>query len=125
MKSRQVQSRRHVSHFAIGKLLALDVRQLDSCTMGDRALQLEIIDLFMDQLTGAQKKLSVAKFQVDEAKYMGHTLRGAALSIGAVEIAAIAAGWDELAFEQAELRRLLKQAAVRFKAAAGEFLQLS
>ena len=93
--------------------------------MGDRALQLEIIDLFMDQLTGAQKKLSVAKFQVDKAKYMGHTLRGAALSIGAVEIAAIAAGWDELAFEQAELRRLLKQAAVRFKAAAGEFLQLS
>jgi HPt (histidine-containing phosphotransfer) domain-containing protein len=93
--------------------------------MEDRALQLEIIDLFMDQLAGARKKLGAARFNVDEAKYLGHTLRGAALSIGADEIAAIAAGWDELAFEQAELRDLLEKAQIRFKTAVGEFFHQS
>ena len=125
MKQKQVQKHDVVQHRRYEVLPVFDIALFNSSTMSDKALQLEIIKLFATQLISVRQSLDCAPMNLEEAKFLGHTLRGAALAIGADEIAALALEWDELAFDQSEFTRLLAEAEVRFNAAAATFFQNS
>lgn len=82
----------------------IDLAHLRRYTMGDRALELEILDLFAGQLPitiGALKDASSEK----EWGIAAHTLKGSARAVGAWSLATIA--------ESAERLRPLPEAQVR------------
>lgn len=116
----KVQMRQIVSDFEIGRLPALNTQQFYSSTMGERALQLEVIALFQKQVVSAQSRSCTA-----DTEFLAHTLRGAALAIGADEIAAIAGLLGDKSLSWPEFDHFLQQAEMRFKAAVNSFLHES
>ena len=116
----KVQMPRIATDFEIGLLPALNAQQFIMSTMGERNLQLEVIALFLAQLnTVANRDLK------SDTKFLAHTLRGAALAIGAEEIAAMALTWEEQNCSSTELARLLGQATARFNTAVHQILHTS
>jgi HPt (histidine-containing phosphotransfer) domain-containing protein len=108
------------SDFEIGKLPALNSQQFIMSTMGERSLQLEVIALFIAQLTTVRNRDPQS-----DAKFPAHTLRGAALAIGAEEIATIAGLWEDRVLSQLQLDEILRLAEARFQTATGQFFQKS
>ena len=116
----KVQMRRIASDFESGRLPALNSQQFIVSTMGERSLQLEVIALFQAQLaTVANRDLK------SDVKFMAHTLRGAALALGADEIAAIALLLEDQKCSSTELAAHLEQATARFNTAVHRILQIS
>ncbi len=73
----------------------LDLEHLDRYTMGDRALERELLGLFLGQTRQYADRLSA----IDNArdwKLATHSIKGAARSIGAGRIAACAQGLEDL-----------------------------
>ncbi len=120
MANSKVQMRQTVSDFEIGRLPALNTHQFYTSTMGERALQLEVIALFQKQMVSAQSPDCTM-----DTEFLAHTLRGAALAIGADEIAAIAGLLGEKSLSRPEFVHFLQQAELRFKAAVDSFLYQS
>lgn len=62
-------------------------------TFGDPGLQEEIIQLFLAQLEEARKAFA-APMTSTAWRFLTHTLKGAAASVGALRIAELAARWE-------------------------------
>ena len=67
----------------------IDLAHLDQYTLGDRALQTELLQLFRVQLREQSDVLTRCDSQVDWTTAC-HTLKGAARAIGAVQICQVA-----------------------------------
>jgi HPt (histidine-containing phosphotransfer) domain-containing protein len=94
----------------------------ETTTMHDAALQVEILSLFSDQLTLLQQKLAVASLSVQECKFLGHTLRGAAAAVGASEIECLAADWEDRVINQSDLQAKLEMATRHFQQATSYYI---
>ena len=92
----------------------LDKARFTESTMGDASLQLEILDLFEQQLVDLQLQLKSDVISTEDRKFYGHTLRGAAAAIGAMEIENLARTWEKVGFDQVVFGGLLAQAKAAF-----------
>ena len=68
---------------------AIDLDVLGRFTLGNRALEVEVLNLFADHLPITLALLDPTN--AESWKYATHTLKGAARSVGATRLAAIAA----------------------------------
>jgi len=66
----------------------IDIAHLSRQTMGDRALEAEILTMFAKQLSSARAAFAAAS--VEERKRLAHTIKGTARSVGAFSIADVA-----------------------------------
>lgn len=62
-------------------------------TFGDADLQREIIHLFLAQIEDARKAFGTP-MTTTSWRFLTHTLKGAAASVGAVRMAGLAAAWE-------------------------------
>lgn len=67
----------------------IDLAFLSTQTMGDAALEMEILGLFASQVRDFSSQLQTA-MNTDAVRVYAHTLKGASRSIGAVRLAHIA-----------------------------------
>jgi HPt (histidine-containing phosphotransfer) domain-containing protein len=63
----------------------IDLAHLARQTMGDRALEQEVLGLFVRQALAARPRLAAAN--ADERRRLAHTLKGSARSVGAFGLA--------------------------------------
>jgi HPt (histidine-containing phosphotransfer) domain-containing protein len=66
----------------------IDLAHLARQTMGDRALETEILGMFAKQMSGA--RASMGNANADERKRLAHTIKGTARSVGAFPVADVA-----------------------------------
>lgn len=66
----------------------IDLVHLARQTMGDRALETEILGMFAKQMSGARSAIGNAN--ADERKRLAHTIKGTARSVGAFHVADVA-----------------------------------
>ena len=100
---------------------AFDQKQFENATLDDAALQREILDLFDEQLQVVLAKLAVGTLSPDDCKFLGHSLRGSAAAIGALEIEALAAAFEKWSGDQSELLTSFRDATLRFKQATTHY----
>ena len=93
---------------------SFDRLSLAQNTMEDESLQREIIALFISQIVAVRARLEQGPLKPDEARFMGHTLLGAAAAVGAEEISTLALDWNRLALDHQALRLAFAKAASRF-----------
>lgn len=101
-------------------LLVLDRKHLARYTLGDAALEAEILDLFVKQapLTIARLKGAQDARQWKEA---AHTLKGSARAIGAWRLAQVAEGCEAAGFPApGECATPIDAVAVAFREVAGQ-----
>jgi HPt (histidine-containing phosphotransfer) domain-containing protein len=86
----------------------VDLAHLGRQTLGDRAVEQEVLALFMHQTTTVHERISAA--EAEERRRLAHGLRGAALGIGAHALAeaaaAVEADPDSRAFARTLSRRI-------------------
>ncbi len=116
----KVQMQQIAPQFEIGQLSALNGQHFTMSTMDEQALQLEVIALFLNQITAIQTSSAKA-----DSAFLAHTLRGAALAVGADEIAEIAGLWQDKSISRPAFEQFLQLAETRFKAAIDSFFQHS
>jgi HPt (histidine-containing phosphotransfer) domain-containing protein len=105
---------------------SLDRALLSENTMGEPALQREVLGLFGAQLRQVTDQLVHVEDPRDW-RFLSHTLRGAAAAVGAVEIRELATRWEKLpvaamSAKREQARQELQHAAERFFEAAQSFL---
>jgi HPt (histidine-containing phosphotransfer) domain-containing protein len=66
----------------------IDLVHLTRQTMGDRALETEILGMFAKQMSGS--RLTMGKGNADERKRLAHTIKGTARSVGAFSLGDVA-----------------------------------
>lgn len=71
----------------------IDLVHLAKQTMGDKALEIEVLQIFARQARSCLAELSTA--DVVQAKAVAHRLKGAASAVGAHEVAAVAGRLEE------------------------------
>jgi len=76
----------------------LDLAHLSRYSMGDRALEAELLALFRTQMHLQADAITLAADE-ESWKFATHTLKGVARSLGAWRIARIAAALESLGFE--------------------------
>lgn len=76
----------------------LDLAHLSRYSMGDRALEAELLALFRTQVHLQADAITLAADE-ESWKFATHTLKGVARSLGAWRIARIAAALESLGFE--------------------------
>jgi HPt (histidine-containing phosphotransfer) domain-containing protein len=79
--------------FAASKQIVFDVAFFEHCTMGDKQLMAELIDLFKSQIEKTSTSLMEVTSEADW-RFHTHTLKGAAAAVGAVEIETLASAWE-------------------------------
>jgi HPt (histidine-containing phosphotransfer) domain-containing protein len=119
---RQFQEYNNSRVFVASEPLVFDRQQFEASTMSDLALQREILGLFFVQVEEALNQLKIASLTADEAKFMSHTLRGAAAAIGACEIEKLASEFDKRLLDQPQLAADLSAAGLKFKHATVGYL---
>ncbi len=82
----------------------VDLVHLARQTMGDRALEAEILGMFARQMSGA--KVSIALSNADERKRLAHTIRGTASSVGAFRVADVAERMEKAPLNSSLVRNL-------------------
>ncbi len=97
--------------------LVFDRLRFESNTMFDLALQCEILGLFHAQIEQIQSRLSQGVLSAEDNKFLGHTLCGAAASVGALELEDIGSNWTYLVSAGYDLSKNLKLAGERFSRA--------
>ena len=102
-----------------GTARPIDMAHLARQTMGDRALEQEVLALFLQQAVSVSRKMSAAA--VHDRLLMAHGLKGSARGVGAFAIAECATAIEHNPDDAAIWRRLagLVQAASDFVAAIG------
>lgn len=83
---------------------AIDFAHLDRQTMGDRALEQEVLRLFLDQARSTTERLAAADRK--ERLRLAHALKGSARGVGAFPIASCVADLEKAPEDLALLRRL-------------------
>ena len=73
-------------------------------TFGDPALQQEIVELFMAQVNDARRAFATP-MTTTAWRFLTHTLKGAAASVGALRIAQLAGAWELAGSPQDAARR--------------------
>ncbi|MGL4489073.1 MAG: Hpt domain-containing protein [Rhizobiaceae bacterium] len=66
----------------------IDLAHLTRQTMGDRALEIEILCMFAKQMSGSRMTMTTAN--ADERKRLAHTIKGTARSVGAFAVGDVA-----------------------------------
>jgi HPt (histidine-containing phosphotransfer) domain-containing protein len=100
---------------------AIDLVHLARQTMGDQALEIELLELFDAQSARIISHLSGA--QAGDAKLCGdlaHTLRGSALAIGANRVARTAQAYEALRMERSPSAASLDGALTALRGAVAE-----
>lgn len=69
-------------------LRPIDLVHLARQTMGDRALETEILAMFAKQMSSA--RFAMSNGNADERKRLAHTIKGTARSVGAFTVADVA-----------------------------------
>lgn len=97
----------------------IDMAHLSRQTMGDRALEQEVLSLFLQQAAGVSRKIAAAA--VNERLLMAHGLKGSARGVGAFAIAECATAIERDPHDQRCWKKLasLVEAAGNFVAAIG------
>lgn len=87
----------------------IDLVHLDQYTLGDRALQAELLQLFRAQLKNQTKTL--VSCNTENAWKSGiHTLKGAARAVGAGQVCVVAEAMELISFtDQASRAAILEQ----------------
>jgi Hpt domain len=117
--------KRALQGVAFTQLLAsFDKKQFETATLDDAALQAEILGLFDDQLKAMQDKLALGPLGLDDCKFLGHTLRGSAAAVGALEIEALAAVCEKSFEDQSEFSAGFTAAVDRFRQATQRYRQV-
>ena len=99
-------------------LPVFDREVLDRHTMQDAKLQREVLDLFFSELAKLRALIEQGPIPAEQAKMMAHTILGAASSVGARRIEAIAARWHQNPEWSQGLRLEIGKAVQEFLAAA-------
>lgn len=82
----------------------IDLVHLARQTLGDRALEAEILNLFVQQLVTIRER--IARVGADERRGLAHGLKGSARGVGAFGIADLAEGIEAGGDDRALLARL-------------------
>lgn len=82
----------------------IDLSHLSSQTMGDRALEQEVLKLFVRQAVAARDEFS--KATETERSLILHNLKGASRSVGAVELADFLGEMETRAATASDVKRL-------------------
>lgn len=108
-----------------GALLVFDRVHFGHQTFGDDGLQRELIGLFLAQAEEAVHTMA-APVSATAWRFLTHTLKGAALAIGAARIAARADAWERAPAPDANrrnaLRALLLAELAEFRTSAQDLL---
>jgi HPt (histidine-containing phosphotransfer) domain-containing protein len=107
--------------FAADDALVFDRLRFETNTMFDASLQNEILGLFQSQIEQMEARLSQGAVTAEDHKFLGHTLRGAAASVGALELEDIGANWERLSLAGHDLVKVLKLAEQRFNRATQSY----
>ncbi|WP_196223347.1 Hpt domain-containing protein [Roseibium sp. RKSG952] len=94
----------------------IDLQGLQTSTMGNRDLEVQVLKLFLTQSRAALDQLGRVTC-LDEAKVILHTLKGSAQAVGAKQIADVCADLEQSAgqgrhLELEELRECVADACV-------------
>jgi HPt (histidine-containing phosphotransfer) domain-containing protein len=90
-------------------LRPLDMAHLYRQTMGNRALEIEILDMFSKQITSAMAAFAGA--DASERRRLAHALKGTGRSVGAFPLADIAEQIERSPFDRACVAKLNELAA--------------
>jgi hypothetical protein len=107
--------------FEVKTKLVFDRQQFEANTMYDTALQREILGLFLQQLEQLHIRLKEGAVSKEDSKFLGHTLRGAATAVGALEFEDIGVNWEKLSFKPLTLQPALTSAEIRFRHAIASY----
>jgi HPt (histidine-containing phosphotransfer) domain-containing protein len=86
----------------------LDLAHLYRQTMGNRALEIEILDMFCKQVTSTVAAFATADAQ--ERKRLAHALKGTGRSVGAFPLADIAEQIEKSPFDRTSVAKLNEMA---------------
>lgn len=100
------------------ELPAFDREVLALHTMQDELLQREVLEMFLAQLSNVHSRIAQGPIPSGEGKVLAHTLRGAAATVGAKQIAAIASWWEEKPTWSPQLKLEMERAILAFIAEA-------
>lgn len=85
---------------------AIDLALLERQTMGDRALEADVLKLFMQQATTVRDRMAAA--DAAERRKLAHGLKGSAGGVGALPLARCAAEIERNPDDPRPLRRLVR-----------------
>lgn len=88
------------------KARPIDLVHLSRQTLGDRALEQEVLGMFVVQLAAARENLAAAK-EADR-RMIAHTLKGTARGLGAFKLGDCAAAIEDTPENEALIARLSK-----------------
>jgi HPt (histidine-containing phosphotransfer) domain-containing protein len=100
--------------------IVFESEHFEATTMHDLALQIEILALFSDQLHLTMEKLKAELLDLQQQKFIGHTLRGAAAAVGAVEIEQLARNLEQ-GCKPTDMLPQLAEAWTRFREQTGHY----
>ena len=106
------------------KLTVFDRELFEMTTMNDLKLQVEVLELFSTQLSLVRKTLSQTRLDLQDSKFMSHSLRGAASAVGANEIEDLASQWEQMSLDQKTLAERFETAAREFQLATADYWQV-
>ncbi len=115
----------YLANVVVDHAVVFDHAQFQSTTMHDSALQDEILGLFNDQLKTFGDKLMLGQISAEDCKFMGHTLRGSAAAVGALEIEGLAAACEKALKVQNDFVTVFNLATGRFRLATHRYRRFS
>ena len=119
--SRHTSQRHELQPISAEDALVFDISRFEANTMYDFALQCEILGLIQSQIEQMRVRLSQGGLSAEESKFVGHTLRGAAAAVGALELEDMGTHWVELGLAGHDLLQGLILANERFKQATRQY----
>jgi HPt (histidine-containing phosphotransfer) domain-containing protein len=99
-----------------------DKSHFENATMHDVVLQREILGLFFVQLEQVRERVNMGPVSEEDAKFLAHTLRGAASAVGAMELEKIGTKWEKIQPNHADLKFNIAAAEGRLRAAVQPYL---
>jgi hypothetical protein len=118
---RQVKKLREQPSAEVQTHLVFDRDRFEANTMHDVSLQREILGLFLAQLDQMRARLVEGPVSIEDSRFLGHTLRGAAAAVGAVEFEAIGLNWEKLALSGEDLITVLESSEVSYRKAISPY----
>jgi HPt (histidine-containing phosphotransfer) domain-containing protein len=102
----------------------LDRIYLNRVTFGDAPLRQEVVGLFLAQVNGMVRTLNLS-IDASTWQFLTHTLKGAAVAVGATQMAEIAVAWEKRgcpqgASERSAVAAELRGAVLAFEHAAAQ-----